>query len=68
MRFYNIYCETGHDLQATRRIAKEKNLTGNVKGNIKTAETFLDMWKNKKNVFMNRLIYPPNRTSYWSKF
>lgn len=68
MRFYNIYCETGHDLQATRRIAKEKNLTGNVKGNIKTAETFLDMWRNKKNVFMNRLIYPPNRTSYWSKF
>lgn len=68
MRFYNIYCETGHDLQATRKIAKEKNLTGNVKGNIKTAEIFLDMWKKKKNVFMNSLIYPPNQTSCWEKF
>lgn len=70
MKIYNIYLETGKDLYATKLIVKQQGITANnhgVKSNISWAEYYLDMWKNNKQVFINKLILPPNRTSVFEK-
>lgn len=70
MRIYNIYLSTERNLYTTKLIVKQRGITANnrgVLGNIKIAETYLEIWEKNKNAFMNRLILPPNRSSVWDK-
>lgn len=70
MKIYNIYLETEKNMSATKQIVKQRGITANNAGvlyNIRWAEFYLDLWKNKKKAFMNKLILPPNQSSIWDK-
>lgn len=57
-------------MSATKQIVKQRGITANNAGvlyNIRWAELYLDLWKNKKNAFMNKLILPPNQSSILDK-
>lgn len=70
MKIYNIYLECDKNLIATKLVVEQRGITANncgVRANVKWAEYFLDIWKNKKQTFINKLILPPNRTSVFDK-
>ena len=70
MKIYNIYLATERNLHETKLIVKQRRIKANnrgVLGNIRLAEIYLDIWKDKKNAFINRFILPPNQSSPWDK-
>ena len=67
MKVYNAYKSLGYDLSLTRAHLKGQELPHSVKTCISLAEHYLKLFKENKQVFMNRFVYPPNMSAKWEK-
>ena len=67
MKVYNVYKSLDYDLSLTRAHFKGQELPCRVKTCISLAENYLKLFKENRQVFMNRFVYPPNKTSRCEK-
>lgn len=67
MKVYNVYKELDYDLGLTRQYFKGTQLPCGVKTCISLAENYLRLFKENRQVFMNRFVYPPNKTHWYEK-
>ncbi len=66
MKVYNVYKILDYDLSLTRAYFQGTQLPFRVKTCISLAEHYLKLFKENRQVFMNRFVYPPNM-SRWSE-
>ena len=66
MKVWNVYKSLDCDLGLTRSYFKGAQLPYSVKTCISLAEEYLKLFKENRQVFMNRFVYPPNM-SRWSE-
>lgn len=67
MKVWSVFKSLDCDLGLTRSYFKGEQLPCNVKTCISLAEHYLKLFKENKPVFMNRFVYPPNKSSKWEK-
>lgn len=67
MKVYNIYKTLGYSLSLTRAHFQGTQLPYSVKNCISLAEHYLKLFKENKQVFMNRFVYSPNMSGKWEK-
>lgn len=63
MKVYNVYKTLDYDLSLTRAYFQGTQLPFRAKTCISLAEEYLKLFKENRQVFMNRFVYPPNITS-----
>lgn len=63
MKVYNVYKSLDYDLGLTRAYFQGTQLPFRVKTCIRLAEEYLKLFKENRQVFMNRFVYPPNKSS-----
>ena len=67
MKVYNVYKTLDYDLSLTRAYFQGTQLPFSVKTCISLAEHYLKLFKENKQVFMNRFVYPPNMSAKGGK-
>lgn len=63
MKVYNVYKILDYDLSLTRAYFQGTQLPFSVKTCIFFAERYLNLFKEDRQGFMNKFVYPPNKTS-----
>lgn len=66
MKVYNVYKTLDYDLSLTRAYFQGMQLPFRAKTCISLAEAYLKLFKENRQVFMNKFVYPPNM-SRWSE-
>lgn len=67
MKVYNVYKTLDYDLSLTRAYFQGTQLPFRAKTCISLAEHYLKLFKENRQVFMNRFVYPPNKTHWYEK-
>ena len=67
MKVYNVYKTLNYDLILTRAYFRGTQLPFSVKTCISLAEHYLKLFREHRQVFMNKFVYPPNMSSRCEK-
>lgn len=67
LKIRNIYLENNGDLKAVRKVIGIRKPAHAITSAVRKAEEAIKLLHKKPEIFMNRFVLPPNRSSVWDK-